>query len=86
MTHHWVAFDTDSQLFRLHVATVCTPCCHLAKDTKLSAAVPPGYGAVCFPQVTLPLFLYTVCHLESSTERLLLRVNINYTIRGFTDR
>ena len=26
-------------------ATVCRPCCDLAKDTEISAAVPPDYGA-----------------------------------------
>lgn len=31
-------------------ATVCSPCCRPAKDTGVSAAIPPDYGAASFPQ------------------------------------
>lgn len=45
---------------------------------SVSSAIPPDYRAVVFPQITLQLFLYIVCHLESSSGRLLLRGNRKY--------
>ena len=49
--HHWlVKWDIclGSKGYRKMTpspATVCSPCCHLAKGTKVSAAVPPDYRA-----------------------------------------
>ena len=32
-------------------ATVCSPCCHLEKDTEVSAAAPPDYRAASLPRL-----------------------------------
>ena len=33
-----------------HPAKVCSPCCHLAKDTEVSTPVPPDYREASFPR------------------------------------
>ena len=35
-------------MHRASWATVCSPCCHLAKDTELSAVIPPDYRVASF--------------------------------------
>lgn len=47
--HHWypsLGQCTEPKYTERPQTTVLSPCCHLAKDTAVSATVPPEYRAV----------------------------------------
>lgn len=39
---------TDTNTNNTYPRSVCTPCCHLTKDTQVSTAIPPDYSAASF--------------------------------------